>query len=111
MTALHVCGDTTRLVPAMSRVEVQGLSLDFMVDFHQAASKLPSDMVLIGNVDPVSVMLNESPDGVRKAVRKLLEDMAPYENFILSTGCDLPQATPLENIRAFLEEGRAYTAD
>lgn len=108
MTVLHVCGDTTRLVPAMCQVEVQGLSLDSMVDFTKAAPRLPSEMVLIGNLDPVSVMVNESPEGVRQAVRTMLDDMAPYENFILSTGCDLPYETPLENIQAFMEEGRAY---
>jgi uroporphyrinogen decarboxylase len=108
ITVLHVCGDTTRLVPAMGQIEVQGLSLDAMVDFSKAAQKIPPDMVLIGNLDPVRVMVNASPDGVRKAVQKLLDEMAPYENFILSTGCDLPHETPLENIRAFMEEGRTY---
>jgi uroporphyrinogen decarboxylase len=106
MTVLHVCGDTTRLLPAMGGIEVQGLSLDSMVNFPEAALKIPSDMVLIGNVDPVSVMVNETPAGVRQAVRKLKTDMAPYDNFVLSTGCDLPQETPLENIRAFIDEGR-----
>jgi uroporphyrinogen decarboxylase len=108
MTVLHVCGDTTRLVPAMGQVEVQGLSLDAMVDFVKAAPKIPSEMVLIGNLDPVRVMVNEPPDGVRMAVRQLLDDMAPFENFILSTGCDLPFETPLENIQAFMDEGRTY---
>jgi uroporphyrinogen decarboxylase len=108
ITVLHICGDTTRLVPAMGQIEVQGLSLDSMVDFSQAVTKIPSDMVLIGNLDPVRILLNEKPDGVRQAVRRLLDDMAPYENFILSTGCDLPQETPLANIRAFMEEGRSY---
>lgn len=107
-TVLHVCGDTTRLVPVIGQVEVQGLSLDAMVDFSKAALKIPADMVLIGNLDPVRVMVNESPEGVRKAVRKLLDSMAPFENFILSTGCDLPYETPLENIHAFMDEGRNY---
>lgn len=106
ITVLHVCGDTTRLVPAMGKVDVQGLSLDTMVDFSVAIRKIPPEMILIGNVDPVRVMVNEDPEGVRRAVRKMLDDMAPYENFILSTGCDLPQEVPLENIRAFMEEGR-----
>lgn len=78
MTVLHVCGDTTRLVPAMGKIQVQGLSLDSMVDFAQAALKIPADMVLIGNIDPVSVMVNETPEGVCRAVRKLLDDMAPF---------------------------------
>jgi len=108
MTVLHICGDTTRLVPAMGQLDVQGLSLDAAVDFPKAAQKIPSDMVLIGNLDPVRVMVNETPDGVRKATHDLLERMAPHENFILSTGCDLPQETPLENIRAFMNEGHKY---
>jgi uroporphyrinogen decarboxylase len=108
MTVFHICGDTTRLMPVMGQLEVQGLSLDSMVDFSQAVSKIPSDMVLIGNLDPVRILMNGTPDSVRQAVRKLLDDMAPYENFILSTGCDLPQDVPLENIRAFMDEGRIY---
>ena len=108
MTILHICGDTTRLLPAMGEIQVQGLSLDSMVNFPQAALKIPSDMLLIGNVDPVSVMVNETPEGVGRAVRKLLDDMAPYDNFVLSTGCDLPQETPLENLDAFMLAGRTY---
>jgi uroporphyrinogen decarboxylase len=37
-----------------------------------------------------------------------MKRMDPYPNFILSTGCDLPQETPLENIRAFMETGRSH---
>lgn len=108
MTVLHICGDTTRLIPAMGQIEVQGLSLDSMVDFSLAVSRIPSEMVLIGNLDPVRILMNGTPASVRQAVRKLLDDMAPYDNFILSTGCDLPQDVPLENIHAFMDEGRIY---
>jgi len=62
--------------------------------------------VLIGNVDPVGVMLNGSADEVANAVRKLLDEMSDVENFMLSTGCDLPYETPHENIDAFMSEGR-----
>ncbi|MEW6105547.1 MAG: uroporphyrinogen decarboxylase family protein [Bacillota bacterium] len=44
--------------------------------------------------------------GVRRAVRALLDSMEPYENFILSTGCELPYETPFENTDAFMREGR-----
>lgn len=108
MTVLHICGDTTRLIPAMGQIEVQGLSLDSMVDFSLALPKIPSEMVLIGNLDPVRVLMNGTPGSVRQAVRDLLDAMAPYDNFILSTGCDLPQDVPLENIYAFMDEGRIY---
>lgn len=105
---LHICGNTTHLVPGMCATGAQGLSLDAAVDFPAIAPTVPENVVLIGNVDPVRIMVNETPDGVKSAVNKLLDDMAPYENFILSTGCDLPVETPLDNIQAFMEAGRAW---
>lgn len=105
-TVLHICGNTTRLVPAMCTTGVQGLSLDAPVDLAAAAAAVPAEVVLIGNVDPVRVMVEATPEGVRQAVRRLRAAMAPYPNFILSTGCDLPPETPLDHIDAFMEAGR-----
>jgi uroporphyrinogen decarboxylase len=109
MTILHICGNTTHLVPAMCETGVQGLSLDGPVDFPGIAKTVPPDVVLIGNVDPVKVMVNEGPKGVRKAVVGLMDAMAPYPNFVLSTGCDLPLETPLENIEAFVRTGKGWS--
>jgi hypothetical protein len=39
-------------------------------------------------------------------VEALLDAMAPYPNFVLSTGCDLPAETPLANIETFMRIGR-----
>ncbi|MDI7247232.1 MAG: uroporphyrinogen decarboxylase family protein [Bacillota bacterium] len=106
MMILHICGDTSHLVRNMCATGAHGLSLDSPVDFARAAREADPEVVLIGNVDPVGVMVQETPDGVRRAVRALLDMMEPYENFILSTGCDLPYETPFENIDAFMKEGR-----
>ena len=47
---------------------------------------------------------------VEAEASELLKRMAPYPNFVLSTGCDMPQETPLENIHAFMRAGRRYRA-
>jgi len=39
---------------------------------------------------------------------ELMDAMKPYPNFILSTGCDLPQEIPVDNIEAFMKAGREY---
>lgn len=106
MMILHICGDTSHLVKNMCATGAQGLSLDSPVDLARAAREVDPEVVLIGNIDPVGVMVQETPEGVRRAVRALLDSMGPYENFILSTGCDLPYETPFENIDAFMREGR-----
>jgi uroporphyrinogen decarboxylase len=104
---LHVCGNTRHLASAMAGTGAQGLSLDASVDFSALAAELPSDIVLVGNVDPVRVMRDADPSGVRVSVRELLDTMEAYPNFILSTGCDIPPDTPFDNIAAFMAEGRA----
>jgi uroporphyrinogen decarboxylase len=103
---LHICGDSKHLVPAMCATGAAGLSLDSRVDLALVAAAVPADVVLIGNVDPVAVMGTADPQRVVDAVRDLRRRMAPYRNFILSTGCDLPVETPLVNVAAFMEEGR-----
>lgn len=103
---LHICGDTRHLIPSMCQTGVDALSLDSRVDLPTVAAAIQRDMVLIGNIDPVAVMGSAELQRVVNAVRELRQRMAPYPNFILSTGCDLPFETPLANVAAFMEEGR-----
>ena len=105
---LHVCGNTHHLIRRMCDTGVQGLSLDSMVNLPSVAREIPSDVVLIGNVDPVSVMLRGDRVKVRQETVALLNAMAGHENFILSTGCDLPAETPLENIAELVRATKAW---
>ena len=107
MTIMHICGNTKHLIHAMCDTGAQGLNLDAPRDRTEAATMVPKDVVLMGNIDPVRVMVNETPQGVTHAVDTLLNAMAPYPNFILSTGCDLPAETPLENIAALINAGKS----
>ena len=108
-TIYHICGNTMHLIDGMVAAEVDGLSLDSPetgVDLNQVMKMVPSDVAIIGNVNPTAVLLQGTPQTVKTEVVKLLQDMRSYPNFILSTGCDLPQETPLENIEAFMRAGR-----
>ena len=57
----------------------------------------------MGNLDPVSVFKDSTPDDIRRETLALLEKMRKYPNFVLSSGCDTPPHTPLENIDAFFD--------
>ncbi|MFY9430868.1 MAG: uroporphyrinogen decarboxylase family protein [Acetomicrobium sp.] len=106
MTVLHICGNTTYILKAMAATGAEGLSLDTPVKLHEVIDMIP-DVVLIGNVDPVRVMLQGSPEKVYENTLDLRRKMKGHKNFILSTGCDLPPETPFENIEAFVKAGRA----
>lgn len=98
--ALHICGDTTHLLERMLACGAECLSLDQLVDIAAVAPKFPPDMVICGNLDPVAVLRDGTPDGVRAATEKQLRQMQSYPNFMVSFGCDCPPDTPVENLRA-----------
>jgi uroporphyrinogen decarboxylase len=107
----HTCGNTMHLVEKMAAAGVQGVSLDSRdagVDLPAAAARIPEDVVVIGNISPATTMRFGTPEVVRAEVDDLLRQMAQYPNFVLSTGCDLPQETPIANINAFMEAGRSW---
>lgn len=108
---LHICGSTDHLIDGMVATGPQGLSLDAAVGLPEIARRVPSEMVLIGNIHPVEVMLQMRPEEVYQDTRMLIETMEPFPNFILSTGCDLPENTPLDNIQAFINAGRGLPFD
>lgn len=84
----------------MSVLPLDGLSLDHPVDLSVALEAVPEDMLVIGNVDPVGVMMEGGPSEVTEVAGSLLEKFGGERNFVLGTGCDLPIETPLENIDA-----------
>jgi len=70
---------------------------------------IPSDRLVLGNIDPASQFVRGTPSSVSEAVTALLADMAGHDNFVLSSGCDIPPQAPFENIDAFFETLSART--
>jgi uroporphyrinogen decarboxylase len=108
----HVCGNSMHLIEKMVESGVDGLSLDSKdagVDLAAVAKKVPKNVVLIGNMSPTRTIVYGRPEEVKREVKALLASMDCFPNVVLSTGCDLPLETPLDNISAFMEAGRDYT--
>ncbi len=104
---LHVCGDSTHLLKVMADTGVAGLSLDSMVDLKKAAEIVGPQVMLIGNLSPIE-MLTANPNEVYIQTMEILEKTKSHPPFVLSTGCDLPQDVPLENIDAFIKAGKDW---
>ena len=107
----HVCGNTMHLTEMMVDSGVDALSLDSPsagIDLPAAAKRIKNETILIGNIDPTGTILTGTPEQLEEEVIQLLKSMDFFENFVLSTGCDLPQKVPLENITAFMKAGKNY---
>jgi len=107
----HVCGNSMHLIGEMVQSGVDALSLDSKdtgVELLEVAKSIPENVILIGNISPTKTIVYGNPQGVKTEVRDLLELMDGFSNYVLSTGCDLPLETPLDNVSAFMETGRNY---
>lgn len=108
MVILHNCGNTGHCTDAMVRSGAKGLHFGNRADMVEALRECPAGLMVMGNIDPVGVMQQASPEKVKEETLALLEATASWDNFVLSTGCDVPPQTPFENIAAFYEALEEY---
>ena len=101
MVVLHNCGNTGHCTDAMVQSGAAGLHFGNRADMVEALKACPSDRHVMGNLDPVSIIQQATPDKVYSETLALLEATSEYPNFILSTGCDVPPHVPFDNIEAF----------
>ncbi|MBQ7392164.1 MAG: uroporphyrinogen decarboxylase family protein [Clostridia bacterium] len=106
----HNCGDNVpKMLPSILSTGAAAYHFGNAVDLEKdVLEKVPSNVVVMGNVDPVGVLRMGSPTSVRKATTELLEKCSTYPNFVLSSGCDMPPKTPWENINAFFAAADAF---
>ncbi|MDA3879138.1 MAG: uroporphyrinogen decarboxylase family protein [Prolixibacteraceae bacterium] len=97
---LHNCGNTETLVKSMAGTGAAALHFGNAVNMKDIIHQVPSDVLVFGNLDPANLIKTGSPESIKEAVKKLREETSGYDNFILSSGCDIPPGTALENIEA-----------
>lgn len=100
---LHNCGNTGHCTKAMVATGSGAYHFGNKCDMSEVIRDVPPTALAMGNLDPVSVFKDATPGEMRAETLSLLEKMADYPNFVLSSGCDTPPHTPMENIDAFFE--------
>ena len=108
IVVLHNCGNTGHCTEAMVATGAAAYHFGNKCSMEEVIRDVPPTALAMGNIDPVSVFKDGTPDLMRQTVSDLLEKMRPYLNFVLSSGCDTPPHTPLANVDAFFEALEAY---
>jgi len=70
-------------------------------DIAAALGRVAPEIILGGNLDPVTVFRKGTPQAAGEATRALLEATRSYKNFYVASGCDLTPGTPLATLNAF----------
>ena len=100
---LHNCGKTEKMVDVMLSTCASALHVGNVVNMCNILRQTPKNVPVMGNLDPAGLFRLGTPGTVYAAATTLLEQTAEFPNFVLSSGCDIPPGTPLENVRAFFQ--------
>jgi MtaA/CmuA family methyltransferase len=95
---LHICGNTTHLLPHFAQLHVDIIDLDWQVDMAKARAILGPTRTLVGNLDPVNAVMRSTPERIQNDVLRIYRAVGnPY---MVGAGCEIPVGTPTENLRA-----------
>jgi MtaA/CmuA family methyltransferase len=107
-TILHICGNTTKILPMVADLAPSALSFDHAVDPAAAKEAIGDSVCLLGNLDPADTLLADV-DTVTEAALKCLDACMAGGGYVLGAGCDLSVETPIENIRTMIDVGHEAT--
>ena len=107
-TMTHICGNVTKFLDLYPTIGVDLISLDAKVDLSTARQILDGKMAFGGNMNPVDIMKDSTPEDVKKACIDCIEKSGAAEGYVMMPGCDLPPDAPLENVKAMVDVAHSY---
>ncbi len=108
LVKLHICGNTTHLLPDMLRTGADLFNVDHLVDFQKACSLYGQGRLCFkGNLDPVADLMQSTPEQCRGKCLERLQAAAGLR-YMLSPGCEVPAETSDEVFRAFCEAPQGF---
>jgi MtaA/CmuA family methyltransferase len=98
---MHICGNINKILDGLGRLGCDIVDLDFMVPVADARRAMGPDQVLLGNIDPVRVLRDGTPESITEAITRCHREAG--DRYIIGAGCEVPRGTPPENVRALTE--------
>jgi MtaA/CmuA family methyltransferase len=104
-TRLHICGNTRAHLGGMGRLGCDIVDLDYPAPIAEGRALMGAGQVLLGNINPVAVLRDGTPELVREQIAACHRDAGA--RFIVGAGCEVPRDTPPDNLRAMRDYAAA----
>jgi MtaA/CmuA family methyltransferase len=98
---LHICGNTRRILGGMGRLGCEIVDLDYPSPLRDGRAAMGPSQVLLGNINPVKILKDGSPEDVTSAIAACHEQAGP--RYIVGAGCEIPRGTPRANVHALCD--------
>jgi len=105
----HNCGNSTlTLTKEILSTGAKAFHFGNAIDLAEMLKLIPSDKIVMGNVDPSEQFRGGTPESIREATLNVLNKCSGNANFILSSGCDIPPSSSIENIDMFFKTAKEF---
>lgn len=100
----HNCGNSVpQMLESIYTLGAAAYHFGNAVDMQAVLQATPADILVMGNIDPAGQFASGTVESITAATRELMEKCGDYENFVPSSGCDIPAHAKWENIDAFFK--------
>jgi MtaA/CmuA family methyltransferase len=103
---LHICGNTRRILDGMGKTGADIVDLDYPSPLNEARAQMGPAQVLLGNIHPVKVLKDGTPELVETAIAECHQQSGG--NYIVGAGCEVPRGTPPENLLALIRYAKSH---
>ncbi len=108
LSMLHICGNITDRLHLLPLSGIQFVSLDSKVDLSKAKEILQGKIGIAGNVNPVAVLEDKTPEEVYQETIRCLREAAYDGGFLLLPGCDISAKVPEDNVVSMVKAAHQW---
>lgn len=96
---LHICGSTNKVVKQMADCKAMAIAIEAKNDMALTREDIGYEPLVFGAIDSFNVLVNGTPEEVKAATLKCLDDSVDA----LWPSCDIWPDAPVENLKAMVD--------
>ena len=100
----HNCGNSVpQMLDGIYALGAAAYHFGNAIDMEAVLKVTPADILVMGNIDPAGQFASGTVESITAATRDLMAKCGAYQNFVPSSGCDIPAHAKWDNIHAFFK--------
>ncbi len=103
---LSIAGNTRKILPFYREANVELATVDYTVPVSEAFDLLGT-VAVNGNMMPFC-FVSCSPEEIKEAALKCLEETVERGNFLLGSGCEVPVEADISSVKALVEASQEF---
>lgn len=106
---IHVCTYSQPIWDTLPETGALAFHGDIQPSLGACKAGIGGKICLIGNVNPIDVLLYGTADDVKAASERCIKNAGAKGGFVLAAGCDTGYDVPDENLHAMVETAKGYS--